>query len=62
LFFQALTARLTNNLAANDLFGANATSLITSSFDSTFHIYKKNKKSDLYLNAYKRLFMLEITS
>jgi hypothetical protein len=44
LFFQALTARLTNNLAANDLFGADATSLITSSFDSTFHIYKKNKK------------------
>jgi len=41
--FQAWTARLTNNLAANDLFGADATMVITSLFDSTFHTLKKKK-------------------
>ena len=41
LYFQARTAWFTNNLAATDLFGAEATMFITSLFVSTSQISKK---------------------
>jgi len=46
LRLQALTAWFTNNLAAMDLFGAEATMSITSLFVNTSHTCKKE---NLYL-------------
>lgn len=43
LYLQARTAWFTNNLAAMDLFGAEATMFITSLFVSTSEICKRKK-------------------
>jgi len=44
LYLQAFTARFTNNLAAIDLLGAEATMLTTSWLVSTSHICVENRK------------------
>lgn len=48
LCFQALTARFTNNLAAVDLLGAEATMFITSWLVSTSHICKEKERKQKF--------------
>lgn len=46
LYLHALTARFTNNFAAMDFLGAEATMFTTSLFVSTSHICHKKKDTD----------------